>query len=340
MPQHVQENQSTQNLGLNNMLALRARSFVPDGNVPGQPLVPQQQRYQMGISQEVCKIKGQGLLLMFQELPSGQDMIVAYTNTINPGGSFHGKRENQDTQSSPLSSSNKRARLTPAGPDGIQQQQMGPHMDSLHESKMNWKNSPLQQQAMTRGIQYANAGIQKYPHQMLEGGWASKCCSNIISAGQRADDGSRKQAIWTHSTYRCSKDYHNMSCDLISLRLDGTISVKIVGRRNHTKKRKSAHSPRLSTGLAQSPSIIKNLVNCPVVQLDPIFGATVALGQHQAQISAKRRSNSSFPENPNNEQCEGLPAGVLANISVPLNASSPSVGTPQWLIKAFSKDLQ
>ncbi|KAB5574045.1 hypothetical protein DKX38_001239 [Salix brachista] len=387
MPQHVQENQSTQNLGLNNMLALRARSFVPDGNVPGQTLVPQQQRYQMGISPRSMQDQGsRSLVNVSGASPSGQDMIVAYTNTINPGGSFHGKRENQDAQSSPLSSSNKRARLTPAGPDGVQQQQMGPHMDSLHESKMNWKSSPLQQQAMTRGIQYANAGIQKYPHQMLEGFGHQNAAATSFSAGQPGTRlGLKEEQFEPEKLDVLSKGKNDRQMmeaeaghlDTQHLQVQQRLPQHVmrsnfsqVGWNNLSQdcrkeephqKRKSAHSPRLSTGLAQSPLSSKS-GELSSGSAGPHFGATVALGssqreksmaaapsltssandplqrQHQAQVSAKRRSNS-LPKTPIMSNV-GSPASV-SNISVPLNASSPSIGTPpmadQSILERFAK---
>ncbi|KAJ6963255.1 protein PHYTOCHROME-DEPENDENT LATE-FLOWERING [Populus alba x Populus x berolinensis] len=384
MPQHVQENQSTQNLGPN-MLALRARSFVPDGNVAGLTLVPQQQRYHKGISPRSMQDQGSSLINVSGASPSRQDMIVAYTNIINPGVSLHGKRENQDAQSSPLSSFNKRARLTPAGPDGIQQQQMGPHMDSLHESEMNWKNSLLQQQAMTRGIQYANSGIQKYPHQMLEGVAHQNAAATSFSAGQQGMRlGLKEEQLETEKPDMLSQgknDRQMMEAEAGHL---DTQQLQVQQRLPHLmrsnvpqggwnnlsqdcrkeephQKRKLAQSPRLSTGLAQSPLSSKS-GELSSGSAGPHFGAPVALGssqreksmaaapsltfsandplqrQHQAQVAAKRRSNS-LPKTPIMSNV-GSPASV-SNISVPLNANSPSIGTPpmadQSMLERFAK---
>ncbi|CAK7356481.1 unnamed protein product [Dovyalis caffra] len=397
MPQHVQENQTTQNLGPSNMLALRARSFVPDGNVPALPLVSQQQRYQMGISPRSMQDQGSGSLNNISGAsPSGQDMMVAYSNTINSGGSLHGKRENQDPQMSPLSSFNKRARLTPAGPDGIQQQQMGPHMDGLHESEMNWKNSLLQQQAMTRGIQYANAGIQKYPHQMLEGVIHQNAAATSFSAGQPAMRlGLKEEQFETEkldgSVLSQGKNDMQMietetgHLDTQQPRVQQRLPQQIMRsnfpqagwnnlsqdcrKEEQLQKRKSAQSPRLSTGgLAQSPLSSKS-GELSSGSAGPHFGAaaaTAALGssqkeksvgaavggtpsltssandslqrQHQAQLAAKRRSNS-VPKTPVMSNV-GSPASVN-NISIPLNANSPSVGTPpmadQSMLERFAK---
>ncbi|KAL9405825.1 hypothetical protein Peur_002797 [Populus x canadensis] len=386
IPQHVQENQSTQNLGPNNMLTLRARSFVPDGNVPGLTLVPQQQRYQIGISPRSMQDQGSSLINVSGASPSRQDMIVAYTNIINPGGSLHGKRENQDAQSSPLSSFNKRARLTPAGPDGIQQQQMGLHMDSLHESEMNWKNSLLQQQAMTRGIQYANSGIQKYPHQMLEGVVHQNAAATSFSAGQPGMRlGLKEEQLETEKPDvlgQGKNDRQMMEAEAghlhtqqlqVQQRLPqhlmrsnfpqggwNNLSQDCRKEEPH-QKRKLAQSPRLSTGLAHSPLSSKS-GEFSSGSAEPHFGATVALGssqrdksmaaapsltssandplqrQHQAQVAAKRRSNS-LPKTPIMSNV-GSPASV-SNISVPLNANSPSIGTPpmadQSMLERFAK---
>ncbi|XP_061949434.1 protein PHYTOCHROME-DEPENDENT LATE-FLOWERING [Populus nigra] len=386
IPQHVQENQSTQNLGPNNMLTLRARSFVPDGNVPGLTLVPQQQRYQIGISPRSMQDQGSSLINVSGASPSRQDMIVAYTNIINPGGSLHGKRENQDAQSLPLSSFNKRARLTPAGPDGIQQQQMGLHMDSLHESEMNWKNSLLQQQAMTRGIQYANSGIQKYPHQMLEGVVHQNAAATSFSAGQPCMRlGLKEEQLETEKPDvlgQGKNDRQMMEAEAghlhtqqlqVQQRLPqhlmrsnfpqggwNNLSQDCRKEEPH-QKRKLAQSPRLSTGLAHSPLSSKS-GELSSGSAEPHFGATVALGssqrdksmaaapsltssandplqrQHQAQVAAKRRSNS-LPKTPIMSNV-GSPASV-SNISVPLNANSPSIGTPpmadQSMLERFAK---
>ncbi|KAF3959417.1 hypothetical protein CMV_015767 [Castanea mollissima] len=100
--------------------------------------------------------------------PAGQDMM-SYADNVNSSVSVFGKRENQDAQMSPLPNFNKKGRPTPVGLDGMQQQQIGPHIDGLTGSDINWKNSLLQPQVMARGISYANMPIQKFTHQAFEG---------------------------------------------------------------------------------------------------------------------------------------------------------------------------
>lgn len=143
-------------------------------------------------------------------------------------------------------------------------------------------------------------------------------------------------------------------------------------KEDQLQKRKSVQSPRISAGaLAQSPLSSKS-GEFSSGSLGPYYGAvstTVALGatqkeksantsaptvggnpsitssandsiqrQHQAQAAAKRRSNS-LPKTP---AMSGVasPASV-SNMSVPLNANSPSVGTPpladHTMLERFSK---
>nr|KJB57011.1 hypothetical protein B456_009G145100 [Gossypium raimondii] len=147
---------------------------------------------------------------------------------------------------------------------------------------------------------------------------------------------------------------------------------KDVRKEEQFQKRKSVQSPRLSGGaLPQSPLSAKSgeFLGGPVgphfgavaattslgatvkekgaVNSVPIVGGTPSLTssandsmqrQHQAQAVAKRRSNS-LPKTPAINTV-GSPASV-SNISVPLNASSPSVGTPpsvdQSVLERFSK---
>lgn len=134
-------------------------------------------------------------------------------------------------------------------------------------------------------------------------------------------------------------------------------------------KRKSVQSPRLSAGAVQSPLSSKS-AEFSTGSVGPHFGvaATSAFGasqkekaamssvtgigtpsltssandsmqrQHQAHVTAKRKSNSL----PKTSAMSGVgsPASV-SNISLPLNANSPSVGTPssadQSMLERFSK---
>ncbi|KAJ6327386.1 hypothetical protein OIU78_014300 [Salix suchowensis] len=397
MPQYVQENQTTQNLGPSSMLDLSARSFAPNGNVPGWPLVSQQQRYQMGISPRSMQDQGSGSPANISgAAPFGKDKMVAHS-TMN-SAALLGKRENQDAQMSPLSSFSKRPRLTPTGPDGIQQQQRGPHMDGLHESEMNRNNSLLQKQIMSRGIQYANAGIQKYPHQMLDGVLHQNAAAATFSAGHSGmrlglkEEQFESEKLDGSVLSQGKNDMQMMEIETGHLEtqqpwLQRRLSQPVMRsnfpqagwnnpsqdcmKEEQPQKRKPAQSPRLSTGgLAQSPLSSKS-GELSSGSAGPHFGAaaaTASLGssqkeksvvapvggtpsltssandslqrKHQGQGAAKRRLNS-LPKTPVMSNV-GSPASV-SNISIPLSANSPSIGTPtppmadQSMLERFTK---
>ncbi|KAJ7951479.1 Transcription factor SPT20-like [Quillaja saponaria] len=151
----------------------------------------------------------------------------------------------------------------------------------------------------------------------------------------------------------------------------GQYMEKDARKEDQLQKRKSVQSPRLSAGaVAQSPLSSKSGefssgsvgLNFGTGATTPALGAlqkektaitSVAaagtpsltssandstLRQHNAQVAAKRRSNS-LPKTPGMSGV-GSPVSV-SNMSVPLNANSPSVGTPhladQSMLERFSK---
>lgn len=387
MPQHIHENLAAQNLNPTNMVALRPRSFVPDASVPALPPASHQQRYQMGI----------GTPRGMQDPGSGPE----YADNVNSGVSVLGKRENQDAQMSPLPNFNKKGRPTPVGLDGMQQQQIGPHIDGLTGSDINWKNSLLQPQVMPRGISYANMPIQKFAHQVFEGALNQDAGTMPFAAGQRGMRHAAKEEPFEIDKFDGSEFNRNkndmpmvetetshLESQQSQQRLQyalmrsnipqtawnslGPHVEKDARKEDQLQKRKSVQSPRISAGaLAQSPLSSKS-GEFSSGSLGPYFGAvstTVALGatqkeksantsaptvggnpsmtssandslqrQQQAQVAAKRRSNS-LPKTP---AMSGVasPASV-SNMSVPLNANSPSVGTPpltdQTMLERFSK---
>jgi hypothetical protein len=400
MPQHVHENLTAQTLSSTNMLALRPKSFVPDASVPALPLVSHQARYQIGVgTPRSMQDPGSGPVTTSGASPAGQDMMISYADNVNSSASVLGKRENQDGQMSPLSNFNKRARPAPVGLDGMQQQQIG--LDGLHGSEINWKNTLLQQQAMARGIPFANTGIQKFSPQVFEGALSQDAGALPFAAGQQRTrygakeeqfemdklDGpelnrikndmqmvetetshldpqqSRQQRLSQHAFMRSNfsqTPWNNL----------GQHMEKDARKEDQLQKRKSVQSPRFSTGaLAQSPLSSKS-GEFSSGSVGPHFGAVAtahgasqkekaanpsvpSVGgtpsltssandsiqrQHQAQVAAKRRSNS-LPKTPVMNGV-GSPASV-SNVSVPLNANSPSVGTPpladQTLFERLSK---
>lgn len=387
MQQHVLENQTAHNMSPNNMLALRAKSFVSDASVPAPHLVSNQSRYQMGVgTPRSMQDHGSGSVVNTSGAsPAGQDMMISYVDTVNSSSSLHGKRENQDGQMSPLSSFNKRAKTTPVGLDGIHQQQIGPHIDGFHGSDMNWKNM-LQQQAMARGIQYANAGLQKYPQPAIERVLNQDGGATAFAASQqgmrygakdeqfetvKVDEGSKnvaqmvdaetshldtqqsriQQRLPQHSIMRPNFPQSPLNNPSQHMEKDGR-------KEEQLQKRRPVQSPRLSAGtLVQSPLSSKSgefssgsvgphfgtVTNATIgvspkekaaMTSIPAVGGTPSLTlsandsvqrQHQAQLAAKRRSNS-LPKTPAMTGV-GSPASV-SNMSLPLIANSPSVGTP------------
>ncbi|KAK6268285.1 hypothetical protein QUC31_012445 [Theobroma cacao] len=397
MPQQVQENLTSQNNVSNNMLALRPKSFVQDSSVPALPMTSQSPRYQMGVvnARSMQDHGSSSFVNPSTASPAGQDMTISYADSINSGASLLGKRENPDGPMSPLSGLNKRNRLNAVGPDGIPQQQIGPHMDGLHGPDMTWKNMLLPQQAMARGIQYANVGMQKHPQQVFEGVVNQEAGAMPFAAGQQALRYGAKEEPFDPDKLdgsELNRESDTNHLDQQQTRLQPRLPhgyvrpgfpqtpwnninqhvEKDARKDEQFQKRKSVQSPRLSGGaLPQSPLSSKS-GEFSSGSIGPHFGAvatTTALGasqkekaavnsvpavggtpsltssandsmqrQHQAQVAAKRRSNS-LPKTPA-INAVGSPASV-SNISVPLNASSPSVGTPpladQSILERFSK---
>lgn len=380
--EHVQENLNS------NINALRANSFVSDASVTTPHLMSNQSGYQMGVgtprsSQDhvagpVVNTSGAS--------PAGQDVMISYGDNINSSASFHRKRENQDGQVPPLSSLNKRARPMPVGLEGMQPQRIGPLMDSL--SELDWKNTLLQQQAIARGIQYANTGNQKFSRQVFEGVLNQDPGAAPFSAGQQGMRFTPKEEQFDTAKLdgpELSGGRNDMQMDTETSHLDPQQARHQQRLPQHTfmrsnfpqspwnnlcqqtekdgrkeeqlQKRKSVQSPRLSSGtLVQSPLSSKS-GEFSSGSAGPHFGtvtsATVGVSQkeraaissvnavggtpsmtssgndslqrqHQAQLAAKRRSNS-LPKTPAISGV-GSPASV-SNMSVPPNVTSPSVGT-------------
>lgn len=400
MPHHIHENLTTQNLSPNNML-VRSKNFMSDASVPA---LPNQSRYHMGVgTPRSMQDHGSGTVANASASPVGQDTMISYADNVSTNVPLHGKREHQDGQMSHLSTFNKRQRPSPVGLDGMQHQQIGPHIDSFHGSDMNWKNTLLQQQTMAKGIQYSNTGIQKFPQQVFEGAPSQDAGTMQFSVGQpnmrygakeeqfetgkldgselsgikndmqmvEGDTGHLDPQISRHHQRLPQHPFMRSSFSQQSWNNFGQNIEKDARKDDQLQKRKSVQSPRLSSvSLVQSPLSSKSgeFSNGSV---GPHFGAvaaTAALGvsqkekaamtavpaigtpsltssandsmqrQHQSQVAAKRKSNSL----PKTSAMSGVgsPASV-SNISVPLNAGSPSVGTPsstdQSMLERFSK---
>lgn len=396
LTQHVLENQTAHNISPNNLMALRAKSFVSDAPVPATHLISNQSRYQMGVgTPRSMQDHGPGSVINTSGAsPAGQDMMISYVDTVNSSSSLHGKRENQDGQMSPLSNFNKRAKTTPSGLDAMHQQQIGQPSDGFHRSDMSLNNMLLQQQAMARGIQYAS--MQKYPQAAIEGVLNQDAGATAFAAGQGMRYSAKDEQFETVKVDDGNKNEAQMMeteaghLDTQQARIQQRIPQQAFMRSNfpqspwnnlsqqmekdgrkeeQLQKRKSAQSPRSGT-LVHSPLSSKsgefssgsvgphfgNVANATIgvsqkekaaMASIPAVGGTPSLTssandsmqrQHQAQLATKRRSNS-LPKPPAMTGV-GSPASV-SNMSLPLNANSPSVGTPpvaeQAILDKFAK---
>lgn len=285
--QQTHENLAAQDLGPSNAMSIRPKSFVPDSSMSGLPMMSHQSRYQMGVGtprslQEhgsVSAINPSGAS------PAAQDIMISYADNAKSSASLHGKRENQDGQTSPLSNFAKRMRPTSANLDGMQQPQIGSHVDALQGPDITWPNSLLQQQAMSRGIQYPSTGIQKFSQQAFEGRLNQDTGAVQYAAGQQGMRFAAKEEQFELDKLDGSEINRNKSevqmemdtnpSDPQQSRLQQRLSQHAFMRSNfpqatwnnlgqHMEKegrkedqlqrRKSVQSPRLSSGaLAQSP---------------------------------------------------------------------------------------
>ncbi|KAE8659576.1 Nup107-like protein [Hibiscus syriacus] len=361
-----QENLISQSIGSSNMLGIRPKSSVQDSSIPALPMASQSPRYQVGLANARSMQDHGSSSFVSASAASlvGQDVTMSYTDNINSGASLLGKRENLDGPMSPLSGLNKRTRLNAVGPDGIQQ--VGPHMDGLHGQDMSWKNMLLPQQTIARGIQYA--GMQKHPQQVFEGVLNQEAGAMPFAAGHQilrygakeepfdpTDklDGSElnRETDANHldpqQTRLQPRSLHGFARPGFPQTTWNSINqhVEKDSRKEEFQKRKSVQRPHFGA-VAVTSSLGASLKEKAVNSV-PAVGGTPSLTssanetmqrQHQAQGAAKRKSNS-LPKTPV-INAVGSPASV-SNMSVPLNASSPSIGTPplgdQTMLERFSK---
>ncbi|KZV27543.1 hypothetical protein F511_04594 [Dorcoceras hygrometricum] len=179
--QHSHENFNTQNNVSSTMLPLRNNSFGSDNPHIDSLLVANQSRYQIGdASPRNLKDTRSGALLNSSAASPGGQAMVPFSD--NGAASIHGKRENPDGQSSPIT--NKKSKLLHTGVEG-NPQHAGAQTENIHGPDLHWKNTLMQQQSIARGIQYPNNGLQKFSQQVFEGGLIQE--GNVIpfSIGQQ-----------------------------------------------------------------------------------------------------------------------------------------------------------
>ncbi|KAG5380876.1 hypothetical protein IGI04_028718 [Brassica rapa subsp. trilocularis] len=163
-------NQAFQNLGTNMPVGLRNQA-LQDAPTSPLPLVqPQQQRYLGTGNIRNMQDQGSNAVSVSGASPGGLDAMLPYaSDSMNPGPSFHRKRDSQEVQLSSMPGLNKRTRVSHMGPDMVPQQQLGQRMDGPHGTDTNWKNALLQQDMLRRSIQYPNANIQRFSPQQIGG---------------------------------------------------------------------------------------------------------------------------------------------------------------------------
>ncbi|KAJ1401093.1 hypothetical protein SESBI_29103 [Sesbania bispinosa] len=374
------ENSAMQNLNPSITMTLRPKNFIPDSSIPGFSMMSHQQRYAMPVGtprslQEhgsVSSINSSGAS------PAAQDVMISYTDNANSSASLHAKRENQDGQASPLSHIAKRMRPASTGVDAMQQQQIGSHVEALQGSDMNWQNTLLQQQAMTRGaVQFASsqqgmrlvAKEEQFEMEKLDGAEINRNKSEVEMDTSNLDPQQlRLQQRLSHNAFM-RPNFPQTTWNNLGQHME-----KEAKKEDQLQKRKSVQSPRLSSGaLAHSPLSSKSgefsngtagpsfgpssmtavpgasqkektaMASVPAAVGTPSLTSSAndsAQRQQQAQLAAKRRSNS-LPKTP---AMSGVSSPASVSTGVPLNANSPSVGTPalvdqgtQNMLERFSK---
>ncbi|MCL7040189.1 hypothetical protein MKW94_013120, partial [Papaver nudicaule] len=376
----------------------RPKSVGSESSSPANPMLPNQSKYQQGFGyQKMMQDQISGPVVNASGvLPSSGDLMMSYSDTMNGAVSSLGKREFQDTQLATAPLINKRARQIPTGLDAISQQGMGSQLDTIPGTDVFWKNT-LHQQAESRGLPYANAGLRKLPQKVLEGvpnqdafysdqqgmGYVikkermetekfdkpefdrNKIGSHAMEMENNQLDmqqGRINQRIPPHPTMRshfpAQMQWNNL----------GQLADKDLRKDDQFQKRKQVQSPRVSSGpMVQSPVSSKSgefssgslgpqlgvAASAYGVSQKPTGPSAATIGgipsmasspsdsmqrQYQAPTAPKRKSNSV----PKSQAMSGVgsPASV-SNMSVPLNANSPSVSTPpladQSILDRFAK---
>lgn len=359
--QQTHENPSVQNLSPNVAMALRPKNLIPDSSIPNIPMMGHQSRYGMSVGTP-RSLQEQGPISSINSSgapAAAQDVMIAYADNANSSASFHGKRDNQDGQASPLSNIAKRIRPASTGVDALQHQQIGSHVESIQGSDMNWQNTLLQQQAMARGIQYASGSIHKFPQQVFEGGQnpemgavpfaSSQHGMKLVAKEEQFEMEKLDGAEMNRSKSEMEMDTNNL--DPQQLRLQqrysqhafmrpnfpqatwnnlGQLIERETKKEDQLQKRKSVQSPRLSTGaLPHSPLSSKSgeFSNGAVV---PSFGPSVpgvSQKDKTAMVSIPATVGTPSNDSTQRQQQAQLAAKRRCN-SLPKTPAMNGVGSP------------
>ncbi|KAL6585219.1 hypothetical protein OROMI_004508 [Orobanche minor] len=349
--QPTYENLNSQNT--NTMLPLRNNSFVSDGSL----LASHPSKHQIGVASPRV-MKDQHLAS-----PRGQDMIIPVADDNPP--LVHGKRENQDEQSSPIA--NKKARL-----EMNHLQHLGPQIDSLHGNELHWRNTLMHQQSIGKGIQYA-PNI-KFSQQVFEGGVNPEGGPMPFTIGQqgirynlkdepvdtdRLDKHDPRMTMGESELANIDPrlqqrmpaqfmrlDYPQSPWNNLGHTLDNNNINNLRKEDTYQKRKLVVQSPHVSAGggLPQSPLSSKSgefssgshhqfgaVVNSGYMSQKEKSGVTSvrsggANDSMQRQHQAgAKRRSNSLPKTP---AITGVGSPVsVSNMSVPISASSPPVGS-------------
>ncbi|XP_074268242.1 protein PHYTOCHROME-DEPENDENT LATE-FLOWERING-like [Silene latifolia] len=286
----------------------------------------------------------QGPVLPHGVSSAGQNIPIPYANDMNLSATA--KMVNQESQLPTYSNFNKRGRLASSEPDGLQHQQDGSFMDGFQRSDMQWRNPMLQPHQNASGVQYGNPGM-KYPQLVGEG---------VTTMDGMKLEKAEPNMIKTNTQMEAEGNHMDPRVGWNNL---GQQIEKDPRKEDQFSKRKPIQSPRLSAEMsygsmsthygAVSSGAPLGQVQREKSRVTPVPAAGRAssgtsLGndpmqyQHQAQLAAKRRPNS-LPRTP---AISGVGSPVsLNNMGGPMNASSPSISTPQLtehdMLERFAK---
>ncbi|KAL2336399.1 hypothetical protein Fmac_010845 [Flemingia macrophylla] len=357
------ENPSVQNLSSNVAMALRPKNFIPDSSIPNFSMMSHQSRYGMSVGTP-RSLQEQGAISSISSsgVPSAaQDVMITYADNANMSASFHGRRDNQEGQASPLSNIAKRMRPASTGVDALQHQQIGSHVETIQGSDMNWQNTLLQQQAMARGIQYASGSIQKFPQQVFEGGQnqemgavpfvSSQPGMKLVAKEEQFEMEKLDGAEINRSKSEMEMDTNNLDPQLrLQLRYPqhafmrpnfpqaawnnlGQHMEKETKKEDPLQKRKPVQSPRLSTGaLPHSPLSSKSGEFSNGAML-PSFGpsaiaAVPGVSQKDKTAMVSVPATVGTPSNDSTQRQQQAQAAKRRSNSLPKTPAMPGVGSP------------
>ncbi|KAG0480210.1 hypothetical protein HPP92_011068 [Vanilla planifolia] len=150
--------------------------------------VPDHSKFQPAVNLQGV-MQGHGLPTNFIGVSSGislsQNMLGPYSDSASANVPLHGRRETQDSQLTFMPGP-KRARQTIASLDGSQMQQGSPSLAGFNGSEIQWKNQNMHSLNDSKGFQYPNIGVPRFPQMNQEAG-ASVYFNQHVSRGLKEE---------------------------------------------------------------------------------------------------------------------------------------------------------